>query len=504
MAGEAGEGFSLFCGDQSDAHALFRGQTSGAITTKRSTNSLTIETDALDEVTDMRQLLWCVAFCWLAACSSGAGSDVVADVKGRGADAQASDLTRASNDMVDAISPGEVATDWFEQVSLADLPGDAANVQEVAEETVADVPPETVQEVVDAIPDTAGSDVIEPADTVPETVEEIVPEEILLGYITKPDANIKVPEGSPVAFEGFVEDTLYGPELLTVTFKSDLAGELWSGTPEADGTTAFTTDALGPGEHKVTLTVSSPSGKSATDSVKVGICTTGEPETFDAPLTGAPWKSYGDAFWDPGGWLDMTGNVGDKQGAIFDITNKINPGDVTISFKIQTGPNVGNGADGFAMTVYDAEDATELEALIDVAHGGGGLGYGVSGPYGPAVVDALHVEVDTWHNQWNGNTELHTDPTTENHIAVCMNGNPGDCPLWTAVPNIEDMNWHNITIKIVGYHITVTLDGNPVMDEDVPGFEFRGGYIGFTGSTGYYSNYHRFDDLHVVQGCMVP
>jgi len=345
-----------------------------------------------------------------------------------------------------------------------------------------------------------------PQELPPELTEEVDPEpiEILIAFIDEPEDGTVFEEGSLVTLAAFAEDTLYAPAELVVTFTSQLDGELWSGSPGADNMASFNTTELSAGEHTITMIALSPTGESKEDSIALGICAMGLPETFDSPLPEDVWPTYGDAYWDAEGWLDMTGNAKDKQGAMFKITEKVNAGDVFISFKIQTGPNKGTGADGFAMTVYDAADVLELEALIAAAHGGGGLGYGVSGPYGPAVIDALHVEIDTWHNIENGNTELHTDPTSENHIAVCLNGDPGNCVLWAEVPDIEDLEWHDVSIEIEGYHITVTLDGATVLDEDVPGFEFRGGYIGFSGSTGYYSNYHRFDDLWVVQECVVP
>ena len=111
----------------------------------------------------------------------------------------------------------------------------------------------------------------------------------------------------------------------------------------------------------------------------------------------------------------MTGNLPNKKGAIYTVSELVTPGDVSISFYIRTGG--GTGADGFAMSVFDAEDLTELESLIAAAHTGGGLGYGVAGDDGSWVGDAFHVEIDTWHHVYNGPTELHTDPTPENHSA---------------------------------------------------------------------------------------
>ena len=66
------------------------------------------------------------------------------------------------------------------------------------------------------------------------------------------------------------------------------------------------------------------------------------------------------------------------------------------------------------------------------------------------------------------------------------------------------MEWHTVTIDINGSIVVITLDGNEVMNDEIGGFSFRGGYIGFTGSTGYYTNYHRFDNLRILDQCIVP
>ena len=55
-----------------------------------------------------------------------------------------------------------------------------------------------------------------------------------------------------------------------------------------------------------------------------------------------------------------------------------------------------------------------------------------------------------------------------------------------------------------GANILVLLDEVEVMNDFISDFSFRGGYIGFTGSTGYYTNYHRFDNLQILDDCIVP
>ena len=311
--------------------------------------------------------------------------------------------------------------------------------------------------------------------------------------------------GTPVTVTGTVMDDGYAAEDLILSWESGLAGPLGAGTgPDGSGAVSLTTDALTPGLHTITLTATNPAQKQGFGSVDVGICEWAAPETFDADIQGAGWKIYDNAYWDPGGWLEMTGNSQTKKGSIYNIVDVLTPGDVSISFKIMTGPNVGNGADGFAMSVWEVDDEAALDAVVDAAYTGGGLAYGVGGIFGAWAGNAFHVEIDTWHNVFNGNTELHTDPTTENHIAVLLNGDAGDHKLWAAVPNIENMQWHDVVVDVEGTQVTILLDDQIIIDDVIPELDFRGGFIGFSGSTGYYTNYHRFDDLQILQECLVP
>ena len=116
--------------------------------------------------------------------------------------------------------------------------------------------------------------------------------------------------------------------------------------------------------------------------------------------------------------MELTNNYQDTNGAIFNIGRSITPGNVVLRFKISTGqcptPNTScasNGADGFAMSVFQLGTTEELVTVLNDAYTGGGLGYGVAGPYGNTNLQAFHIEFDTWHNVYNGNSQLHTDPT---------------------------------------------------------------------------------------------
>jgi hypothetical protein len=48
------------------------------------------------------------------------------------------------------------------------------------------------------------------------------------------------------------------------------------------------------------------------------------------------------------------------------------------------------------------------------------------------------------------------------------------------------------------------MNNTVIIQRNIPGFSFDGGYIGVSGSTGWASNYHRFDDLRILDRCDVP
>ena len=204
----------------------------------------------------------------------------------------------------------------------------------------------------------------------------------------------------------------------------------------------------------------------------------------------------------------MTGNVQSKKGAIFNTVDFVAPGDVQLSFKIATGGFLTSsgqpkGADGFALTVIDVKTVAALESYIATAGAGGCLGYGVAGdcaqPSGSMAIEAFHIEIDTWHNTGDPNF----DPTSDNHIGIMQNGDASNHYLWASVPFIEDLTWHAVTVEIKGDVVRMTLDGTEIINKAIPNFKFRGGFIGFSGTTGWATNYHRFDDLQILQQCIV-
>jgi hypothetical protein len=313
--------------------------------------------------------------------------------------------------------------------------------------------------------------------------------------IIAPERGAIFPEGEPVTFKAAVNDDYYAGGELEIAWRSATDGALGGGTISVDGSAELTTSALSRGPQAITVEVRNPAGLSAAETVRIGICGWLDPEPFDADLSGADWRIFGDARWDPGGWLEMTGNEKSKKGAIFKVSEQVDAGDVTISFRIWTGEGINGGADGFAMSVVAAADKAELEAIMSAANPGGCLFYGVSGACGDLAVDAFHIEFDTWRNTGDPNT----DPTPSNHVAITLDGDPDNHVLWADAPTLEDASWHAVEIDIDGSLVRVRLDGAPIIDGAVPALDFAGGFIGFSGSTGYATNFHRFDDLVIFE-----
>lgn len=355
------------------------------------------------------------------------------------------------------------------------------------------------------------------ADTDPsaDAVEEVTPDaptdtrppgpSTVSVAITAPEDNATFEEGYVFFLEGEVSDTEFEASELEVAWTSTLDGELFRGAPEADGTTRFRATGLSPGQHRIELSARNPVGGVSNELIDVGICTIGVPETFDIDVEGGAWRTYGDAYFDPGGWLELTGLGTGARGAIFNVEDVVNPGNVRISFRIYTGGGAGSGADGFAMSVMNARDVSELEQWIGDFSTGGCMAYGLTGGcggYSVEEVESFHIEFDTWYNTPGDGSGV-LDPTENDHVAITLNGDPATHVLWADLGDFEDSRWHDVVLDIQGARVMVTFDGALVIDEVVEGLAFKGGYIGFTGSTGLYTNWHRFDDLQILEECLI-
>lgn len=194
----------------------------------------------------------------------------------------------------------------------------------------------------------------------------------------------------------------------------------------------------------------------------------------------AAYHVEGDAYWDRvEGTLVLTEAAYGARGRIY--LDKLVRAEVwSVAFDLVTGG--GTGADG--LTFAFVEDCRHL------ASAGGWLDF--DGAEGYAV------EFDTWYNRgW--------DPTSSNHVAILQGS--AETHLAHACLNVEDSQWHHVTVDFDRGHIVVMVDGIEYIDFDIPGFQSFSGYFGFTAATGAASNWHIIDNIRLtyepdVSGCV--
>lgn len=264
----------------------------------------------------------------------------------------------------------------------------------------------------------------------------------------------------------------------------------------------WTLDTLPAGWHSITVDARDVEGRTGTAAWILGVCEWPPLEPFDTSVIGNGWIVFGDTHWDAQGWLEITGNAPSRAGAIYKVDRKVNPGDFRLEFDIATGGGINSGADGYSVNIIDVADEDELRRVVEGSANGGCLGYGTltgCGTYGP--VSAFHIEFDTWYNS---EPFIQDPPNQENHVAINQDGDPGRHDLWATVPTLEDLQWRHVVVEAIAQRIIVSLDGAPVIDGSIPNFSFDGGYIGVSGSTGWATNFHRFDNLQIFDRCLVP
>ena len=309
------------------------------------------------------------------------------------------------------------------------------------------------------------------------------------------------------------------PEL---TISSQRDGQIFQGNVAPNQEISIEWTPQNAGIHTLTFSAVLPLDDTtmvANASLSVGVCGWSDAETFDGNVEGAGWSTMGTGarIVNEAGnnYLELTGRYGEygSRGAYFDTTTQVAPGNVNLRFRVRTGGGQNTGGDGFAMSIFEVNTVEELQSIVGSAFGGSGLGYGVAGGgasgvgthYGTLEVNAFHIEFDTWHNNYDG-SQGHTDPLrdngtgTGNHIAITTNGNPGMHYIWEEV-SLEDNQWHQVEIRIQGSNVQVLWDNAVLMQDDVGGFTFKGGLLGFTASTGWATNYHSIDDLQVMESC---
>ena len=359
----------------------------------------------------------------------------------------------------------------------------------------------TIEELRDA-PDTdAGADsaAAEAIEADSEPAEDTTPS--LQLQWTAPNANTVVEMGTAVKLSVWVTAEHLALGDLEVHFTSSLDGLLGKVVPTETGLTSLQATLATAGWHEIHAQVTDGAGHVAAATLVIGVCIYPGPEPFDAGTTPAGWSFYGDATHATEGWVELTGPKQGRQGAVFQVAEKLEPGNIHLGFSFRIGEGLGGGAHGLALTVFNVPSVYELEATLAMAAGGGCLGFGVSGECGPMMVEAIHVEIDTHSNTGNPNT----DPTDSDHVAVLINGTMSPHIFWQPIPDINDGVWHTLEFILVGVHVTILLDGVTVIDgEAFQTFEFDGGFAGFSATTGLATDHHAVDDYWVKQNCAVP
>ena len=165
----------------------------------------------------------------------------------------------------------------------------------------------------------------------------------------------------------------------------------------------------------------------------------------------------------------LTKNQNTQSGQIWS-KEKINLGiDFNVTAKVFLGyDDVGADGIAFIMQPLSSDQGSE----------GGGLGYiGIS--------PSIGVEFDTYYNP------EYADPTTDDHIAVVVNGDGNTHINSVTMPNLEDGKYHDFKFSWVASTntMTVSFDGVDIITytRDIVSEIFSGSnevYYGFTGATG--------------------
>ena len=388
------------------------------------------------------------------------------------------------------------------------------------------VDPSTVDDPSEPVDETDSSDVTDVSDVTEPAIESDesdvtdpadaseVEEPVLTFRVLSPETRTSYELGDSIRIELEVEGGDGNFSSYTVVALSNLDGAL--GSTAAAASTSLTITPVSPGFHVLTLRLMEGESVLDTEVLDIGICGWQLVDDFDAGLDDTRWVTKDDAYWEPRGWIEMTGNATTRKGAIFGTTPIVSATNAHMRFKISTGQcdTIGScgssscSADGFALSVYPVDSSDEVSAILDLASNGGGLGFNIPSTScasasdcepnfdcreSVCVIDSFHIEFDTWENGY--------DPTWQNHMGLMLNADAGNHVFYQNLPSMEDNQWHTVEVTINGTQVSVKFDDLEPLGGEIPEFQFKGGSIAFTGSTGSCTNYHRFDDLEIEPLC---
>ena len=290
-----------------------------------------------------------------------------------------------------------------------------------------------------------------------------------------PSSGDIISPGAFTMFEATVTDDFDLPEALSIAWTSSVDGEVSTVPAAPDGVALliWSGAARSSGDHTVCVEAMDSCGQVA--STCTDICQN-EGYTEDS-IDLAGWHFEGSALWDTSNeWVELTAPVGTQAGTAFQTMSTVVSDLLEIEWEFYV--SGGTGADGISLTMLDVDRMTSF-----VGGTGGGIGY-----YG---LPGWSLEIDTWYNS------EHSDPTTQDHVSVHIDGDINTPMAWATLPEMEDLAWHVGKVEVLGSHLKFWVDGVLYIDEHIDGLTPFDGYVGFTAATGGSTNWHLIDALEV-------
>ncbi len=301
-----------------------------------------------------------------------------------------------------------------------------------------------------------------------------------ISWVSPADGDTLLP-GDELIVE--IQDAHDPAEDLVVRWSSDVDGTVGVGFGDDDSQSATTWLEATGGDHLLTASVTDTCGTAA--SADVSICR--QDGYLSETLDLSTWVLEGTGRYDTDyDWVELTDLSSTFQlGSAFQTTGTTG-NDVQLAFSFYV--SGGTGADGFAVTALDTTRASTY-----MAQSGGCLGYGgggICGEFEPLY--GWNIEVDTFHSAG-------LDPTEEDHLSFHFDGDVAGYETWAALPDMEDGEWHEMTIQVVAPRVTIAIDGVTYIDEDIEGHYDFPAEVGFTAATGGETNYHLIRSLSVIE-----
>ncbi len=214
-------------------------------------------------------------------------------------------------------------------------------------------------------------------------------------------------------------------------------------------------------------------------SYRVPVTAVGAP-AFVGPVEGGRWQLNGSAVL-AGGALQLTAAAVDQAGSAF-WPEVVQTGHLLVSFDAEL--DSGTGADGLTLAFADAD-----AGALPTALGAKGSGLGFSGIKGVAVGLLTHVP---------------PVPVAGRVLVANVPGAVAGSLKWLATsPEIPGLRGtkRQITVTLVDGTVSVWLDAAFVLSVSLASIPARA-YVGFTGSTGAFTDRHAVSNVSVVPNAL--